>query len=100
MDLACTKYRLVLEHWNPEILDGPNMARTKFGWTKYGTDQIWLDQMWDGPNMVPDQIWVGPKMGRTKCAGPNLADQKWPTKSVSTKSVLTPKNQGVFQMKI
>ena len=52
-------------------LDGPNMAPTKSGWTKYGTDQIWLDQKW--PQL--DQIW---------------SDQKWLTKSVSTKSGLTP----------
>ena len=79
--------------WHGPNLAGPNMALTKFGRTKYGSDQIWLDQIWDGPNIVLDQIWVGPKMGRTKCAGPNLADQKWPTKSVSTKSGLTPKNE-------
>ena len=57
------------------------MAPTKSGWTKYGTDQIWLDQKWPGPNMGLDQIWVGPNMGPTKYAGPNLvrpkmADQK------------------------
>ena len=38
-----------------------------FSRTKYGTDQIWLDQIWDGPNMVPtkygpDQKWVRPNM--------------------------------------
>ena len=57
------------------------MAPTKSGWTKYGTDQIWLDQKWLRPNMGLDQIWVGPNMGPTKYAGPNLvrpkmADQK------------------------
>ena len=57
------------------------MAPTKSGWTKYGTDQIWLDQKWPRPNMGLDQIWVGPNMGPTKYAGPNLvrpkmADQK------------------------
>ena len=51
-------------------LAGPNMGWTKFGQTKNGLDQKWVDQIW------PDQIWVGP----------NMADQKWPTKSVSTKS--------------
>ena len=57
------------------------MAPTKSGWTKYGTDQIWLDQKWLRPNMGLEQIWVGPNMGPTKYAGPNLvrpkmADQK------------------------
>ena len=57
------------------------MAPTKSGWTKYGTDQIWLDQKWLRPNMGLDQVWVGPNMGPTKYAGPNLvrpkmADQK------------------------
>ena len=47
------------------------MAPTKSGWTKYGTDQIWLDQKWLRPNMGLDQIWVGPNMGPTKYAGPN-----------------------------
>ena len=51
--------------WHQPKLVGPNTAQTKFGWTKYG----------------PDQIWVGPNMGPTKYAGPNLvrpkmADQK------------------------
>ena len=66
--------------WHRPNLVGPNMAPTKFGWTKNGPDQIWvwtkygLDQIWARPNML-DQIW---------------SDQKWPTKSVSTKSGLTP----------
>ena len=66
--------------WHRPNLVGPNMAPTKFGWTKNGSDQIWvwtkygLDQIWARPNML-DQIW---------------SDQKWPTKSVSTKSGLTP----------
>ena len=41
--------------WHRPKLVGPNTAPTKFGWTKYG----------------PDQIWVGPNMGSTKYAGPN-----------------------------
>ena len=57
------------------------MAPTKSGWTKYGTDQIWLDQKWLRPNMGLEQIWVGPNMVPIKYAGPNLvrpkmADQK------------------------
>ena len=68
--------------WHRPNLVGPNMAPTKFGWTKNGSDQIWvwtkygLDQIWARPNML-DQIW---------------SDQKWPTKSVSTKSGLTPED--------
>ena len=70
--------------WHRPNLVGPNMAPTKFGWTKNGPDQIWfwtkygLDQIWARPNML-DQIW---------------SDQKWPTKSVSTKSGLTPEFLG------
>ena len=75
------------------------MAPTKSGWTKYGTDQIWLDQKWLRPNMGLEQIWVGPNMGPTKYAGPNLvrpkmADQKcldqiWlDTKTVKSQSVM------------
>ena len=57
------------------------VKQSKFGWTKYDTDQNWLDQVRHrpnlvGPNMAPtkywlDQIWVGPNMGPTKYAGPN-----------------------------
>ena len=76
--------------WHRPNLVGPNMAPTKFGWTKNGSDQIWvwnkygLDQIWARPNML-DQIW---------------SDQKWPTKSVSTKSGLTPKQTDAIILKI
>ena len=62
--------------WHRPNLVGPNMAPTKFGWTKNGPDQIWV---WT-------KYGLGPNMGWTKY-GP---DQKWPTKSVSTKFGLTP----------
>ena len=88
MDLAVTKYIFMslrtLKSWN-------------FGWTKYGTDQIWLDQIWHWPNLVGpnmaltkfgwtkygmDQIWFWTKYGLDqKWVGPNVLDQIWPTKN-------------------
>ena len=53
--------------WHRPNLVGPNMAPTKFGWTKNGSDQIWV---WNKYGL--DQIWARPKMANQKCL-----DQIW-----------------------
>ena len=59
------------------------MGQNKFGRTKLGFDQIWLDQK-----------WVGPKVGWTKFG----LDQIWPTKFGPTKCVST--KYGVYSFAI